>query len=52
MLLRDTSVNRKFLLPQGEGQDEGIIKSGSYLAFTPLTLTLSRRERAFIVAPL
>ena len=42
------SINKGSLLPQGEGQDEGIIKSGSYLVFTPLTLTLSRRERVFI----
>ncbi|GMR17924.1 MAG: hypothetical protein BMS9Abin33_0319 [Gammaproteobacteria bacterium] len=52
MLLKDIFLDRKFLLPQGEGQDEGIIKSGSYFVFTPLTLTLSLRERVFIVAPL
>jgi hypothetical protein len=33
----------RFLLPPGEGQDEG--KKESYSLFDSLTLALSRRER-------
>jgi len=34
-----------FLLPSGEGQDEGINKTMIYIDVFPLTPTLSLRER-------
>jgi len=34
------SINRKFLLSQGEGRDEWIVKLESFACFDPLTLTL------------
>jgi len=38
------STNRKFLLPQGEGQDEGILKSINYLSLTPSPSPLPEGE--------
>jgi hypothetical protein len=35
---------REFLLPPGEGQDEGI-QNQAVILFDPLSPTLSRRER-------
>ena len=46
--IKGTSKNWKFLLPEGEGEDEG---EGNQ-CFIPLTLTLSRRERGFLEVPL
>jgi len=39
-----------FLLPQGEGQDEGV-KKPKALSFHPLTLALSLRERELLHCP-
>lgn len=40
------TLNRKFLLPSGEGQDEGREKNSLYIQqFDPLSLSLSRKER-------
>jgi hypothetical protein len=43
-----TSKNWESLLPLGEGEDEGILIHD----LTPLTLTLSQRERGFFEVPL
>jgi hypothetical protein len=40
-------INEAFLLPQGEGQDEGIL-SDCLPVIDPLTPTLSRRERGYL----
>ena len=36
------------LLPEGEGQDEGIYKNSNLAILDSLTPTLSRREREFV----
>jgi hypothetical protein len=46
LVTRDMSIEyRASLLPQGEGQDEGIKKNQSVSFSNPLTPTLSLRER-------
>ena len=55
--LYETTTNRfidmkiiklRSLLPEGEGQDEGIYKNNDLAILDSLTPTLSRRERGFV----
>ena len=55
--LCETTVNRfidlkfiklRFLLPQGEGQDEGMYKNSNLPLLDSLTPALSQREREFM----
>ena len=55
--LYETTTNRfidmkiiklRSLLPEGEGQDEGIYKNNDLAILGSLTPTLSRREREFV----
>ena len=55
--LYETTTNRfidmkiiklRSLLPEGEGQDEGIYKNNDLAILGSLTPTLSRRERGFV----
>ena len=46
--LMAASKNWKFLLPAGEGEDEG---NSKFICLLPLTLTLSRGERELLEVP-
>ena len=41
-------IKLRSLLPEGEGQDEGIYKNNDLAILDSLTPTLSRRERGFV----
>ena len=41
-------IKLRSLLPEGEGQDEGIYKNSNLAILDSLTPTLSRREREFV----
>ena len=41
-------IEQRSLLPQGEGEDEGVYKNSNLSSLDSLTPALSRREREFM----